>query len=133
MFRLAAMAFVLISTQAEATPIYLRCQFDPALDENHRATMDVTLDESEGTATWRFAQIERDFSGKAAFLAGSVRFAGSTIGGDPMSGFTIDRTNLTLFDRKMTPPAQPITAQTRFTYRSVPVGKCALVQETRAF
>ena len=133
MFRLAAIAFVLVSTTAEAAPVYLRCQFDPALDESRRAPMELTLNESESTVTWKFANIERVFSSKAAFLAESVAFGSSTIGSDTIGGFTIDRSNLTLRERKMNIPTAPITAQTQFTFRFVPVGTCALVQNKRAF
>lgn len=133
MFRLAAIAFVLVSTTAEAAPVYLRCQFDPALDENHRPPMELTLNESEGTATWTFANDEHVFSSKAAFLAESVAFGSSRVGNDTIGGFTIDRTNLTLRERKMIIPTAPITAQTQFTYHFVLVGTCTLVQVKRTF
>lgn len=133
MFRLAAIAFALISTTAEAAPVYLHCQFDPALDEKHRAPMDVTFNESESTVTWKFANNEQVFSGKAAFLADSVAFGSSTIGKETIGGFTIDRTNLALRERKMNIPNTPITAQTEFTYRFDPVGTCAIIQLKRAF
>jgi hypothetical protein len=133
MYRLAIITFALLSSVAEAAPVYLHCQFDPALDENHRAPMDVTLNEAEGTVTWTFANIEQVFSGKAAFLANSVSFGSSTIGGETIGGFTIDRSNLTLQERKMNVPTTPITAETEFTYRFVPVGKCSIVQAKRAF
>ena len=133
MFRLAAIAFALISTTAEAAPVYLHCQFDPALDENRRAPMDVTLNESESTVTWTFANNEHVFSSKAAFLADSVAFGSSKIGRETMGGFTIDRTNLTLRERKMNIPNTPVTAQTEFTYRFEPVGTCTIVQLKRAF
>jgi hypothetical protein len=133
MYRVTAIAFALFSSAAGAAPVYLHCQFDPALDENHRAPMDVTLNESESTVTWAFANNEHVFSGKAAFLADSVAFGSSTIRNDTIGGFTIDRTNLTLHERKMDIPNTPITAETEFTYRFVPVGKCAVVQVKRAF
>jgi len=133
MYRVAAMMLGLFSSAVEAAPVYLHCQFDPALDENHRAPMDVTLNEGESTVTWTFANNEHVFSGKAAFLADSVAFGSSSIGGETIGGFTIDRTNLSLLERKMNIPSEPITAQTEFTYRFVPVGKCALVQVKRAF
>ena len=122
---------------ANAEPVHLRCQFDPALDENRRAPMNVTLNENEGTVTWTFDNVERVFSGKAAFLADSVAFGSSTICGvkcDTIGGFTIDRTNLSLHERKMNvPPPSSIMAQTEFTYRFVPIGTCAIVQLKRAF
>lgn len=133
MCRVAVIALALFSTTAEAAPIYLHCEFDPATDENHRAPMDVTLNESESTVTWTFANNEHVFSGKAAFLANSVAFGSSTIGNDTIGGFTINRTNLTLSERKMNIPSEPITAQTEFTYRFAPVGKCALAEVKRAF
>jgi hypothetical protein len=134
MFRVVAIAFALVSTTAEAAPVYLHCQFDPALDENHRAPMDVTLNEDESTVTWTFANNEHVFSSKAAFLANSVAFGSSTIGDNTIGGFTIDRTNLALQERKMNvPPLSSITAQTEFTYRFVPVGTCSIVQTKRAF
>jgi hypothetical protein len=128
MLRLAAMAFALVSTTAAAAPVYLRCQFDPALDESRRPPMDVTLNESESTVSWAFANIDRVMSGKATFSAESVLFNRSDIG-----GFTIDRTNLMLRERKMNIPTQPITAQTDFTYRSVAVGTCEVVNVKTAF
>jgi hypothetical protein len=133
MFRLAAIAFALISTAAEAAPVYLNCQFDPALDEDHRAPMDVTLNESESTVTWKFSNNEHVYSRKSAFLVDSVAFGSSSIGNETIGGFTIDRTNLTLRDRKMNIPTTPVTAQTEFTYRFVPVGTCTIVQIKRAF
>lgn len=133
MFRVAAITFALISTTAEAAPVYLNCQFDPALDESHRAPMNVTLSEDEGTVTWQFSNTERVFSGKAAFLSDSVAFGTSTIGNDTIGGFSINRTDLTLRDRKMDVPTKPITAQTEFTYRFVVVGKCDIVSVKRLF
>jgi hypothetical protein len=133
MFRVAAIAFALGSTAAGAAPVYLHCQFDPALDENHRPPMDLTLNENESTVTWTFANSERVFSSPAAFLADSVAFGSSTIGHETIGGFTINRTNLALQERKMNIPTAPITAQTEFTYRFVPVGTCAIVQTKRAF
>lgn len=128
-----AAAIALTPSVANAEPIYLKCQFDPALDEGRRAPMEVTLIESESTVTWKFANIERVFSSKAAFLAESVAFGSSTIGKETIGGFTIDRTNLALHSRKMNIPTTPITAQSEFTYRFVPVGTCAIVQLKRAF
>jgi len=134
MFRVAAIAIALASTTAGAAPVYLHCQFDPALDENHRAPMDVTLNEDESTVTWTFANNEHVFSSKAAFLADSVAFGSSTIGNNTIGGFTIDRTNLSLQERKMNvPPLSSITAQTEFTYHFVRVGSCTIVHVNRAF
>lgn len=133
MFRIASVVMAFMASAAHAEPVYLHCQFDPALDENRRAPMTVTLNENESTVTWTFANIERVFSGKAAFLADSVAFGSSTIGRDTIGGFTIDRTNLTLHERKMDVPSTPITAQTVFAYRFMPVGKCTVVQLKRAF
>jgi hypothetical protein len=138
MFRLAAIAFALVSTTAEAAPVYLHCQFNPATDENHNVAMDVTLNESEGTVTYTFPNNPNVISSKAAFLANSVAFGsspvvmadGSTV---TLGGFTIDRTNLSLTERKMDIPNAPITADTQFTFRFVPVGSCAVVQPKRAF
>src|SRR3546814_2964615 len=76
--------------------------------------MNVTLNENESTVTWTFANNERVYSSKAAFLADSVAFGSSRIGNDTIGGFTIDRTNLTLRERKMNVPSAPITAQTEF-------------------
>ena len=132
-----AAVFALTPVVADAEPVHLKCQFDPTLSENNRAPMNVTLNENESTVTWTFDNIERVFSGKAAFLADSVAFGSSTICGvkcDAIGGFTIDRTNLSLHERKMNaPPPSSITAQTEFTYRFVPVGTCAIVQLKRAF
>jgi hypothetical protein len=118
---------------ANAGPIYLKCEFDPALDKDRRAPMNVTLNENESTVTWTFSNTEPVFSSKAAFLAGSVAFGSSKVGGETLGGFSIDRTNLTLSERKMDTPSKPITAQTEFTYRFVPVGACKIVQLERAF
>src|SRR3546814_5670969 len=104
MFRIASIAVAFMATAAHAEPVYLHCQFDPALDENHRAPMNVTLNENESTVTWTFANNERVYSSKAAFLADSVAFGSSRIGNDTIGGFTIDRTNLTLRERKMNVP-----------------------------
>src|SRR3546814_9106178 len=93
MFRIASIAVAFMATAAHAEPVYLHCQFDPALDENHRAPMNVTLNENESTVTWTFANNERVYSSKAAFLADSVAFGSSRIGNDTIGGFTIDRTN----------------------------------------
>jgi hypothetical protein len=134
MFRVVVLVLGLVSTAAEAGPVYLHCQFDPALDENHRGPMDVTLNESESTVTYTFANNENVVSSKAAFLANSVAFGSSTIGNNTIGGFTIDRTNLTLHERKMNvPPLSSITAETEFTYRFEPVGTCTIIQPKRAF
>lgn len=53
---------------ANAEPVHLRCQFDPAINENGRAPMNVTLNENEGTVTWTFDNIERVFTGRAYLL-----------------------------------------------------------------
>lgn len=128
-----ALALAFFPCSAYAAPVYLHCQFDPALDKNHRPPMDVMLNENESTVTWTFADNEHVFSGKAAFLADSVAFGSSKIGNDTIGGFTINRTNLTLLDREMNISSRPITAQTEFTYRFVPVGTCTIVQPKRAF
>ena len=133
MFRIASIAVAFMASTAHAEPVYLHCQFDPALDESHRAPMNVTLNENESTVTWTFVNNERVFSSKAAFLADSVAFGSSKIGNDTIGGFTIDRTNLALRERKMNAPSAPITAQTEFTYRFVSIGTCTVVQLKRAF
>ena|SRR5947209_8093590 len=123
MYRVAAIALLLFSSAAGAAPVYLHCQFDPALDDSHRAPMDVTLNENESTVTWTFPGIGRTFSGPAAFKAQSVSF----------NGFTIDRTNLALRDSKMNVPDGPIAADTQFSFSEVTVGTCTVVQVKRAF
>ena len=118
---------------ANAEPVHLKCQFDPALNENSRAPMNITLNENEGTVTWAFDNMQRVFSGRAAFLADSVAFGSSTIRNETIGGFSIDRTNLAISERKMNVPTGPITAQTEFTYRFERVGMCEIVQLNRAF
>ena len=128
-----AAVIALSPTVANAEPIHLKCLFDPAAAENQRAPMNVTLNENESTVTWTFDNMERVFSGRAAFLADSVAFGSSTIRNETIGGFSIDRTNLTLSERKMNVPTGPITAQTEFTYRFERVGVCEIVQLNRAF
>ena len=127
-----AAVIALTPSVANAEPVHLKCQFDPALDEDHRPPINVTLNENESTVTWTFDNNERVFNSKAAFLADSVAFGSSTIGNETLGGFSIDRANLTLRERKMNISKTPITAQTQFTYRFVVIGTCGIVQLKRA-
>src|SRR3546814_16439473 len=95
--------------------------------------MNVTLNENESTVTWTFANNERVYSSKAASLADSVAFGSSRIGNDTIGGFTIDRPNLTLRERKINVPSAPITDQTEFTYSFVPLGTYKFVHQKQKF
>lgn len=68
-----ASALICASSQADASPVYLRCTF-PQMEP-----IDVTLDEGQGTATVYLASRNRTMPFRAAFSANEVRFGSSQI------------------------------------------------------
>ena len=111
---------------------YLRCHFDPTRDEHKRPPMDVTLNEREGTATWKFPHIDQNNVGEASFYSDRVVFGVSDVRGLKLGGFIIDRSNLNFSVREMDVPER-VTADTVFTHSETLIGTCELIETKRVF
>lgn len=109
-----ALALAVWPCSAFAAPVYLKCQLDPnakgvrADDQAAKAPMDVTLNEDEGTVTYKFTASGRSYTVRGAFTVDKVEF----------NGFLINRVNL-LFQREF--------------FGKIDSGQCTLAEIKRAF